>query len=143
MRLHSQDRNPLNAGLMCPVIRRQSHANNGTYNPAMSNELRYNFFYRVHRDRKTDTSARATGAVDHGINAHQLSLRIEQRTTGVTRINGGIGLNNIGDRALCWRLDFASQRAHYTGSKRGIQTKGIADGEHLATDRQLTGVAQR
>src|SRR5690606_26985970 len=103
------------------------------YDPSMSNELRYNFFHGVHRNRKADTCARAARTVNHGINAHQFPFRVEQGTAGVTRINGRVGLNNIGNSALRWRLDLAPQCTHNTGGQRGIQSKRIADGEHFTT----------
>src|SRR5215475_4443574 len=54
---------------------------------------------------------------------------IEQGTTGVSRIDGSVGLNDALNRTARHRLNFSAQSADDTGRKRLVEAKGIADGE--------------
>src|ERR1700761_5020614 len=49
--------------------------------------------HNLRRNRKSSTSKRTTVRDDERINSHQLATSIHQRSTGVTWIDRGIGLN--------------------------------------------------
>ena len=86
---------------------------------------------------KADAGA-LVGAVggDHGVDANDLAMRVEQRPAGVAGIDGGIGLNGVFNRraSAFWigRMALMMPRGHGAG-----QAEGIADGVDLLPDGEL------
>jgi len=67
-------------------------------------KLRQDGFNKVGWDRKTDAIGGGIGLSIHRgqrWNANQLPLYIDQGSATITRIEGGIGLDGVGDRGSC------------------------------------------
>ena len=84
----------------------------------------------------------AAGRGDHGVDADDLAMGVEQRAAGVAGIDGGVGLDglvNIGAVGLLHLADGADDAARH-GSVEDAER--IADGEHLLADLEAGAVAQ-
>ena len=57
--------------------------------------LLHHLEYQVNRDSEADTQVAAGLAVDGGVNADDFTTGVNQRATGVSRIDRGIGLNKV------------------------------------------------
>ena len=71
--------------------------------------------------------------VDSRIDTDQLALDVEQRPAGITRIDRGVGLDEVIVRATVG-IERAVERAHYPGGDGMGQAKGVADGNHGLAD---------
>ena len=73
----------------------------------------------VNRNGKAHARAGARVALDKRINAHQLTIVVNERATGVARVDGGIGLDHVGIDGI------AAGRAHGRGAiERRHDTRG-------------------
>src|SRR5581483_1080270 len=86
---------------------------------------------------KADSHRGSRRAINRRIDADQPAGAVEQRSAGVSRIDGGVGLNYTLDRPSRHRLDLAPQRTHNTGRKRLIEAERIADCERALTYLQV------
>ena len=71
-------------------------------------QLREQLLGEVDRDGEADADVAAAAAEDRGIDADHLAAEVEQRTAGVARIDGGVGLDEVvvgalADDAGPWR----------------------------------------
>ena len=83
----------------------------------------------------------AAGRGDHGVDADDLAMGVEQGAAGVAGIDGRVGLDglvDVGSVGLLHLADGADDAARH-GSVEDAE--GIADGEHLLADLQVGAVA--
>ena len=71
------------------------------------------------------------------IHTDQSTGTVEQRPTGISRIDGRIGLNNPFNRPIRERLDRPPQGAHHAGRQRMIEAEGIPDRQDFLPDTQV------
>ena len=98
---------------------------------------------RVDGNGKTDTGA-LVGAVggDHGVDADDLAVRVQQRAAGVAGVDGRVGLDGVLDgRAL--RTSNGADGADDAAGHGAAEAKGIADGVDLLAHGECGGVGQR
>jgi len=76
---------------------------------------------------------------DGGVDADDLAVEVDQRTTGVPRIDGGVGLDEVvkGSGA-----DDPALGADDTERDGVFQAEGIADGQNPGPDLEIRGVAE-
>src|SRR6516164_8087195 len=122
-------------------VGKHRNADPGTNHFSMLDQLRDDIVDRVDGHGEPDTRKRPAGAHDHGIDADQTAAAVKQRTTGVSRVDGRIGLNYVFDGAPRHRLDGAVERADHAGGQRVVQSEGIADGEDFLADFQVVRAA--
>ena len=94
---------------------------------------------KIAGNRKADAHVTAAAAENGGVDTHHLAVQIDQRATGVTRIDRGIGLDEVlvvidTDAGAAFGTD-------YTDGQRVTQTEGIADGHYPFTDLQTRRVS--
>ena len=95
----------------------------------------------VDRYGEANAGAGAHLGPDLGVDPDQPALRIEQRPTGVTRVNGRVSLNGLGDAEGCQRGDGASYGADGALGQRALITEGIADSDSPLAYHYLINVA--
>ena len=80
---------------------------------AVLDQRRHHALHGARRNSKADSRRRAARAEDRRVDAHDLALEIEQRPSGITRVDRRVGLDRLADEALIRALDHPSQRAHH------------------------------
>ncbi len=93
----------------------------------------------VHGDGQAETDAR-----DGRVDADDAAVRVGQRTTGVARVEQGVGLDHVLDqpgRRTAAGGDAAAERADDAGGHAAGQPERVADGDDQLTDAQPVGVA--
>ena len=94
----------------------------------------------VDRNGKAYAHAAAGARINGCIDAQQIALHIHQCAAGISRVDGGIGLNEIFE-GIDTQL-IAAQRRHNTAGDSLSDPKRIADSQHNVTHLQLVGIAQ-
>src|ERR671925_633108 len=61
---------------------------------------------------------------------------------GVAGVQGGVGLQDVGDQPAGARTQRASERADYAGRDRVLKSERAADGDHQLTGFQALGVTE-
>ena len=75
-----------------------------------------------------DGEAQALGAHDHRrVDTDHLSLRVHERSTGVSGIQGGIGLHNAFDKPSRLRAHGASECAHHARGYGRLKAERVTD----------------
>src|SRR5215469_4524092 len=77
-----------------------------------------------------------------GIHADHTSLRIDQRSSGVSWIQRRIGLHYAVDQAARARTHRAPQGAYHTGRYGMLEAQRVTDRDHQLSDRELARTAQ-
>ena len=115
-----------------------NHADAAALNFAVAAQLVGHIHGHIDGDGEGDAHKAAGLAVDLGIYAHYLPAQVEQRTTGVTGIDGYVGLDEGG-------VVFVGQAAAFGGDDAGgyavIKAERCADGGYPLADTQGFGVA--
>src|SRR5258708_7713223 len=96
----------------------------------------------VDRDRESDASSGAGRSVDGGIDADDFTARINERTAGISAIDGSVGLNRFIDEGGLAGLHGAADGADYSGGQRALKAKRIANGENFLADLQRGGITE-
>jgi len=92
------------------------------------------------RNRKTHTLITARSAHDRRVDSDQTSFRRHQCPTGVTWIDGSVGLNEI---FIIFDANIASSSA-YNPHRDGLPyAERIPDGQNYISDSNLRRVVQR
>src|SRR5437899_11850237 len=81
----------------------------------------------IGRNDAADTDIATRLAEDGGIDADDLAAHVQQRSARVSRIDGGIGLNEVIVRS---RANLTSLGADNAGGDRVIEAERIANGQH-------------
>jgi len=73
------------------------------------------------------------------VDADHPPFPVDKGTAGVSRIDGRVGLDQIGQRDSPFRIDdqLAAQRANDAGGNRVVEAKGIADRDYQLPDFEL------
>ena len=93
-------------------------------------------------DRNREPDPLRAGADGH-VDRDHVPVRVDQRATAVTGIDGGIGLNQILVGLLFVEFDIAPDRAHDPFGHGVFPAEGVADCDHILTDHQVGRGAQR
>ena len=111
--------------------------------PSVACEIGEDGFGGVDGNGEADAGA-LVGAVggDHGVDADDFAVRVEQRTAGVAGVDGGIGLNGVFNGRAVFAADGADG-ADDAGGHGAAEAEGIADGVDLLADGEAGGVGER
>ena len=90
---------------------------------------------------KADPDIAACWREDSGVDAHQLTAQVDQRTAGVARIDGRVSLDEVLVPLLS--QTGPAKGAHKTGGHRLPKAERIADREHEIPDFELIAIAHR
>src|SRR5688572_12772374 len=92
----------------------------------------------IDADRETDPLRRQ----DHGgVHADDVAARVHKWTTGVTRVERGIRLNDVVDETAALRTHGAPKRADDTGGDRPLKPIRTSHGDDNLTGTNVVGVA--
>src|SRR5262249_28568234 len=94
---------------------------------AVGNQIMCDALRRVDRNRKTDTGGSSGWCVDRGIDADHLTAGVDQRSTGIPAIDGGVGLNCFVYKSRLARLYGSAERADDARGQRALKSERIAD----------------
>ncbi|MNE01497.1 hypothetical protein D3C80_939370 [compost metagenome] len=104
------------------------------------NHLAGQVFHHITWNRKTDTDVAAVRCQNRGVDTDQLTVQVNQRTAGVTAVNGRIRLDKV---FVVFRIQAATaQCRNDTGCHRFTQTKRVTDGDGVIADAQGIGISQ-
>src|SRR5439155_4208223 len=100
--------------------------------PSIFNQPARDEFRRIDGNRK----ANSLGRPDHGgIDSDDVTVRRDQRSPGIARIQRGIGLDNVIDQPAGLRSERTAERAHHTGRDGRLKAIGVANGNDQLADR--------
>ena len=105
------------------------------------NNLRDHTTHSVHRNREADTSRRTGRAVDRGVDSDEPTTAIKQRPTGVSWVDGRVGLNGILNRATADRSNLTTQRRHDASGQRRTESEWVANREDALADLNVVAAA--
>src|ERR1700686_288270 len=98
-----------------------------------------NEFCSIDPNRETDSLCRQNR---RRINSDNLATRVDERAAGVSRVQGGVGLNDILDQATRVRAQRSSERADHARRHRGLKPVRIADRNRHLSRPQLLRVSE-
>ncbi len=102
--------------------------------------LRSQVFHHVARDSKADTDVATVRCQDSGVDTDQFTIQVNQRTAGITTVNGRIRLDEV---FIVFRIQAAtSQRRDDTRGHGFAQTKRVTDGDGVVTHAQRVRVGK-
>src|SRR5262249_57017596 len=104
---------------------------------ALADDLGNDAVHDINRDREADTGARAGGRDDGGGYPDHSSCRIEERPSGISRVDGGIGLDDVRDFPPTAGRKPSLERADDARGQRLIEPERVAYGEHRLSDLQV------
>jgi hypothetical protein len=87
-----------------------------------------------------ETHVRAGARVDQRVDADDLAPHVEQRSSGIARIDRDVGLDE-GHQVLLWQV--TPLRTDDAGGHRVLEPERLADRDHPFADLQLVRVADR
>ena len=108
--------------------------------PAVFDQVRHHLAGDGRGRGEADALPAAGGGKDRRVDANQVTARIDQRATGVTAVNGGVGLNEVFERS-----DAQMTAAGGTDNAHGhglAHAQRIADGQHHIADGDLIRTVQ-
>ena len=106
-----------------------------TLNDAEFAQVFHHFVHNCGRNRETVAAVGARFRIDHRVDSDQFARSIHQRTAGVARIDGSIGLNEAFNRI--GRLHGTRFGTDDSGRNSGGETVRIADGQNPLADFEL------
>ena len=94
----------------------------------------------VRGQRKTDTFKSAAARVDRGIDGNHFAGHVDERASGISGIDSGVGLNEALElmSAKCRAIFGADD----SGRDRGIQTEGAAKSQYPVPDLHAVGITK-
>ena len=112
-----------------------------------SDQLIHDDAGQIDRNREAISRVEPGLTRNRGVDTDDLALHVDQRAAGVTRIDGRVGLNEVGDGGLAALkpLQAASLAADDAGGdgEGELISEWIADGQHPFADPIVIAVAQR
>jgi hypothetical protein len=120
------------------VLRR--HPQNGTAHASLGQDLRDHPVRRAGGDGETDPLRHDD---DGGVHADHLAVRVDERSAGVSRVEGSGVLDDVLDEATVAAAKRAPHRAHHPGGDGGVEAQRVADGDDELSDAKRRRVAQR
>ncbi len=109
----------------------------------LADDLRHNAIDHINGDRKADACAGAGWRDDGGVDADQPSGGVKERSTGITGIDRGVGLNDVRDFPAPTGRQMTLERADDSSGQGLVEPKWIADREHRLADFKVIGRADR
>ena len=106
-------------------------------------DLRGDRLHRVRRDREADALVAARVALDLRVDADHAAVHVEERAAGVPVVDGGVGLDGIGDREVVRSVDLTVESADDPARDGLLEPERRADRHDAVTDRDLRRVAER
>jgi len=97
-------------------------------NAAVGDEIVRDTLGGVDGDGETDARGCAGGRVDSGVDADDFAVGIDERASGISAIDGGVGLNGLIDESSLTGLHGAADGADNARGESALETEGIADG---------------
>jgi hypothetical protein len=94
----------------------------------------------VRGDGEADAGGTARGRHDHAVDADKLTVHVDQRATGIARIDGGVGLDEI--LVLGLVAGHMSEGRDDAAGDRLADAEGIADGQHQVADLDLVRIGE-
>ncbi len=94
------------------------------------------------RDREADADVGARVAGDLGVDADDLTARIEQRAARVAVVDRGVGLDRVVDRELVRSRHLAVQSADDPARHGFLEAERASDRNHGVTDLELVRIAE-
>src|SRR3990170_1848198 len=107
--------------------------------PPPRDELGHHALDGAGGDGKSDAGRGPARAVDHAVDPHHAASEIQERTSRVTGVDGGVSLNDLADEGPGRTLDDAAQRAHHARGQRAVEAEGIANRHHEPPYLQILG----
>src|SRR5262249_46709138 len=105
---------------------------------SVTNQCIYGRTHDLGRNGETHAGKRSRRRNQESIDSHYFAFRVNQRSTGVTRIDGGVCLNELaGLAAIGCRWIWAIQGAHDSARNGKAITKRITESEHHLSRMQL------
>src|SRR5262249_30711192 len=111
----AHDDHALDAGPSRCILVGGNNADAGRRHVAFADDLGHHPIDDVDRDGEADAGAGAGWREDRGVDADEAAGGVEQRPTGIARIDGGVGLDHVGDLAAVLGRPPALQRADDAG----------------------------
>ncbi len=103
----------------------------------MLDELRNDLVHGVDRDGEADAGARPARRGDGRVHPDEAARAVEERSSRVPGVDGGVGLDDPLDLPSRHRLDRPSEGAHDPGRERLVEAERVADGEDLLPDEEI------
>src|SRR5690606_21310000 len=125
------------AQLPLQSIGRQMHAESWLGDLAIGDQLADYPIDGIHRDGKANTSVGTRRTVDGGVNANDATVAINERSAGVSRVDGGVGLDHVFSVVTDFRIDLSSEVADDACSQGLIKAEGVANRKDLMTDDKI------
>ena len=79
--------------------------------------------------------------MDSGIDAYQTAFEVEQGATAVAGVDGGVGLDQVGEHAAL-AADGAAQGRDHARGDGVVEAEGVADGDDGLAGHEVGGIAQ-
>src|SRR3984957_8957357 len=114
--------------------RRATHA-------SQSDQIVDHGFSGIDRNGKSNAGTLPDGGSDDGVNTDDFAMPVKQRASGVTRIDGGVGLDRLLDERSV-RLLYSADRTDDALSEGSRESEGIADGINFLPDLKIAGLAE-
>ena len=99
----------------------------------------------IHRNGKTHARARTRVRLNHGIDADELALVVHESATGVTGVDGGVGLDHVrvnGGAARTLKCGGTVQSGDDTRRDGLLVAKGATDCHNPLTHGEIIGVGE-
>ena len=77
----------------------------------------------------------------YGIDAYQTAFEVEQGATAVAGVDGGVGLDQVGEHAAL-AADGAAQGRDHARGDGVVEAEGVADGDDGLAGHEVGGIAQ-
>ena len=113
------------------------HAQNSTLNSTIHLQVVHHFVHDGGRDCEAIACIRTRLAVYHRIDAHKFATLINQRTTRITCIDGGIGLN---ETLYAIRTQGTSLSADDTSRNGAVEVERITYGQYPLAQFQVVAI---
>src|SRR6266568_7703327 len=110
------------------------HADVASANFSLFDQPASHKFCGVTRDRETDSLSRTN---HRRVDADHFAGGIHERPTRVTRIQSGIGLNDIVDQTAGLRVHGTAERADHARGNASLKAKRVPDRDHDLADAQV------
>ena len=94
----------------------------------------------IHGDGETDPHGATAAAEDGRVHSDHLPIKIDKWPAGVARVNGGVGLNEIG---VIDNTDIAAAAGAYNACRDGVrQAEGVANGQYPFAHLDDVGISK-
>ena len=100
----------------------------------------HHFSNHIHRNGKADADIASTRPNDGGVDSNEFAAKGHQRTAGVSRIYGGIGLDEI---LLTLDAEPSAAKCAYDTLRDSLpNSEWIADGNDVISNFKLIGISE-